>query len=617
MKFGYDPEKRQRAAVKIIRMDHPEMNPRHLAAEAQSLKTLNHPNILTFIEYIAEGDYIKKNDETYKVAAFVLEWAPNGDLFDLISHGTRFNEPMSRTIFQKLVEVIEYCHSMQIAHRDLKPENILFDENCNIKLADFGFSTAFTGTTYDRNCNCYLGTESYMSPELHEKVPYSPIQADLYALAVILFVIYAGSPPCKKAEPNDPYYKIFNSKLDLFWKAHERNKPKIDGKNYFSEEFRSLMTAMIHRDSTKRPSLEDIKASAWYNGPKATIEEVQKEIKKIREEIFAEGHFDMDDGDWIEVEEPQEEAKTEVVGSLSEVAEHHKESTGRKSAMYTKKESASSRHSLNEEETPHKKVIIVEPIHERDSIHKKVSIMEPIQERDSIHQRVSIVEPIYEDSESNGKGSNKKDNVHHDRDSFHHGRDSFHHGRDSFHHGRDSFHHSHHHGLHHSHHHSHHHHGHYNIFSHLHGRGVFLHHHGRGSIHHKKDSSHKRDSLQWIDATEGHSPHKVASPKRRHQRSKTQVLCKLKLERQFVRTTAIYIVLIFIFLQGHVYNDDTNVNSGSKLELFPKKLDFSAEKAQADGGKEAIFSKILAASKDSQMEATARAKLTRSKTIEF
>ena len=35
---------------------------------------------------------------------------------------------------------IKYMHSANVLHRDLKPANILIDEDCNIKICDFGLS---------------------------------------------------------------------------------------------------------------------------------------------------------------------------------------------------------------------------------------------------------------------------------------------------------------------------------------------------------------------------------------------------------------------------------------------------------------------------------------------
>jgi serine/threonine protein kinase len=51
----------------------------------------------------------------------------------------------------------------------MKPENLLFDENFNLKIADFGFATALEGKDGSGYLRTVLGTESYMAPEIHAK----------------------------------------------------------------------------------------------------------------------------------------------------------------------------------------------------------------------------------------------------------------------------------------------------------------------------------------------------------------------------------------------------------------------------------------------------------------
>ena len=50
-------------------------------------------------------------------------------------------------------------HSKNIFHRDIKLENILIDQEFNIKINDFGFSTL-------KNCRelTRVGTSYYMAP---------------------------------------------------------------------------------------------------------------------------------------------------------------------------------------------------------------------------------------------------------------------------------------------------------------------------------------------------------------------------------------------------------------------------------------------------------------------
>lgn len=46
-----------------------------------------------------------------------------------------------------------------------------------------------------------------MAPEIHESKPYNGKEVDLFAVGVIMFILYAGHPPFNEATTSDPYYK--------------------------------------------------------------------------------------------------------------------------------------------------------------------------------------------------------------------------------------------------------------------------------------------------------------------------------------------------------------------------------------------------------------------------
>lgn len=159
---------------------------------------------------------------------------------------------------------------------------MLLDSNFDIKIADFGFAAPTLGTAKDENgnytglCKTALGTSSYMAPEIHLQQPYQGSQVDLFASAVILFILVAGHPPFSEASPKDAYYKaIAMAKAPTFWKAHTKNKPSPD---YFSEEFKDLIISMLALDPNERPSMEDLMNTAWMKGDMPSKQEIQKEF---------------------------------------------------------------------------------------------------------------------------------------------------------------------------------------------------------------------------------------------------------------------------------------------------------------------------------------------------
>ena len=71
----------------------------------------------------------------------------------------------------------------------MKPENLLLDGNFVLKIADFGFAAPLAGKDKDYMMHTKLGTPNYMAPEIHMKQPYDGMKVDLFAAAIILFIM--------------------------------------------------------------------------------------------------------------------------------------------------------------------------------------------------------------------------------------------------------------------------------------------------------------------------------------------------------------------------------------------------------------------------------------------
>ena len=100
-------------------------------------------------------------------------------------------------------------NTVGVCHRDLKLENILLDENFNLKIADLGFAISSKGHTGDDKLHSYKGTLCYMTPEQLDQRSYCGKKADLFAAAVILFMmVFEKRPFLEGAKVSDPLYQF-------------------------------------------------------------------------------------------------------------------------------------------------------------------------------------------------------------------------------------------------------------------------------------------------------------------------------------------------------------------------------------------------------------------------
>lgn len=98
---------KQVRAVKIIRKDKlDQAEQKRLFVEIETLKNLDHPNILRVYEVFADA----------KRFYIVTELVTGGELFDQIVKRNQFNEADASNVIREVLEAVAYCHSHNIVH---------------------------------------------------------------------------------------------------------------------------------------------------------------------------------------------------------------------------------------------------------------------------------------------------------------------------------------------------------------------------------------------------------------------------------------------------------------------------------------------------------------------
>mmetsp|Transcript_11062 Transcript_11062/g.10986 ORF Transcript_11062/g.10986 Transcript_11062/m.10986 type:complete len:127 (-) Transcript_11062:383-763(-) len=114
-----------------------------------------------------------------------------------------------------------------------------------------------------------------MAPEVLAKQEYDCRQHDLYAAAIVLFILATEHPPFTTADPEDQYFKrICSEEWPEFWRVHQECE--------LSESFKDLLSQMLAYDPNKRLTLAQIKKHEWVNGPEISRDEIFERFTKRR-----------------------------------------------------------------------------------------------------------------------------------------------------------------------------------------------------------------------------------------------------------------------------------------------------------------------------------------------
>ncbi len=156
---------------------------RRFQAEVTASFEVKHINVLRSIDCLFHGSAL----------AYVMEYAPGGDLREILDKGEEVPIPAFLTIAKQMLAGLSAIHAKGIVHRDIKPENVLFSGEGYLKIADFGISFTSDLTRVTNN-GSLVGTINYMAPEYVKRGVFDE-RSDLFSLGVLLYELLTHKMP--------------------------------------------------------------------------------------------------------------------------------------------------------------------------------------------------------------------------------------------------------------------------------------------------------------------------------------------------------------------------------------------------------------------------------------
>ncbi len=116
-----------------------ETDCKRILREISLMRKLRHPFLVELIELIPPS-----KPQTFQTLYVVMDYAES-DLKKIIKSSINLEMLHIQTIVYNLLCAIKYLHDSNVLHRDLKPANVLLNEDCTVKLCDYGLARSTSG----------------------------------------------------------------------------------------------------------------------------------------------------------------------------------------------------------------------------------------------------------------------------------------------------------------------------------------------------------------------------------------------------------------------------------------------------------------------------------------
>ncbi|XP_076800979.1 uncharacterized protein LOC143445628 [Clavelina lepadiformis] len=273
-----DTKQSQHVAIKkIVNPFDVLMTAKRTLRELKLLLHFKHDNVVAIKDIIQTTQNIKD--------VYVVMDLMESDLHNIIRSDQLLTAEHICYFLYQLLRGLKYIHSANVIHRDLKPSNLLVNENCELKIGDFGMAKGVSRKPEDHKMFMteYVATRWYRAPELMLSIGEYSQSIDMWSVGCIfaemigrkqifpgrhyvhqlhLVISILGSPA------QDLVKNIKSDRVRNYVQSLPRKDP-VQLKTLYpkaTERMLELLYSFLQFDPDKRPTAEHSLSHSFFGG---------------------------------------------------------------------------------------------------------------------------------------------------------------------------------------------------------------------------------------------------------------------------------------------------------------------------------------------------------------
>merc|ERR1719400_2768695 len=294
------------AIKKLARPFQSAIHAKRTYRELRMLKHMKHENIIGLLDVFTPAESINDFHDVYFVTALM-----GADLNNIVKTQKLSDDHVQFLVYQ-ILRGMKYVHSAGIIHRDLKPSNIAVNEDCELRILDFGLARPT-----ENEMTGYVATRWYRAPEIMLNWMHYNQTVDLWSVGCILGEMLSGSTLFPGTDHIDQLRRILevcgtpsedclNKIISEEARNYIRSLPHMERKN-FNEFFKGanplaidLLEKTLELDADRRITAEQALAHPYlsvYSDPQdepnstpydQTFEDLDLSVEQWKEYVWNE-----------------------------------------------------------------------------------------------------------------------------------------------------------------------------------------------------------------------------------------------------------------------------------------------------------------------------------------